>query len=79
MAEKSAHVGHAPGAEHAERHEDKHYALAKVNTLGVDVENREAVKGDDSDGKIDWTWKQIAATVSLAGLYVGEYQASVGG
>lgn len=62
-------------AEHVESYEfndlDKQYDLKKIDTLGVDIENRDAVKGDDSDGKVDWTWTQIVATISLAGLYVG--------
>ncbi|OCT44607.1 putative major facilitator superfamily transporter [Cladophialophora carrionii] len=28
-------------------------------------------KGDDSDGRVNWTWKQILATISLCGVYVG--------
>ncbi|KIW63894.1 hypothetical protein PV04_08862 [Phialophora macrospora] len=28
-------------------------------------------KGDDSDGHVNWTWKQILATISLCGVYVG--------
>ena len=41
--------------------------------LSVDLENSGAVKGDDSDGRVDWTFKQILATVSLCGLYVGTF------
>lgn len=33
----------------------------------------EAFKGDDSDGRIEWTRKQVAATISLSGLYVGMF------
>jgi hypothetical protein len=73
MAEKSDHVAHTSAVGHLESREDKHYTPNKLDILGVDVENRDAVKGDESDGKIDWTWMQIAATVSLAGLYVGAY------
>ncbi len=29
-------------------------------------------KGDDSDGRVNWTWKQIVATICLCGVYVGE-------
>ncbi|EXJ55395.1 hypothetical protein A1O7_08322 [Cladophialophora yegresii CBS 114405] len=28
-------------------------------------------KGDDSDGRVNWTWRQILATISLCGVYVG--------
>lgn len=33
-----------------------------------DVEH--AFKGDDSDGKVDWTWRQIITSISLALTYV---------
>lgn len=33
--------------------------------------NAHAVKGDDSDGVVDWTWRHAIASISLAGLYVG--------
>lgn len=67
----------AIGVEHAENNstssaEEK---LRKVPSTGVDPENREAVKGDDSDGKVDWNFKSITATCCLAGLYVGRLQA----
>lgn len=29
-------------------------------------------KGDDSDGRVNWTWKHVIATISLCGVYVGE-------
>jgi hypothetical protein len=37
----------------------------------VDLENRHAFKGDDSDGKIDWTLRKILASCFLAMLYTG--------
>lgn len=46
-------------------------SLRKINSIGIDVTNRDAVKGDESDGKVNWTWLQIAATACLSGLYVG--------
>ncbi|KIW94973.1 uncharacterized protein Z519_04953 [Cladophialophora bantiana CBS 173.52] len=47
-------------------------AKAKVEALRVDTDdNAHAVKGDDSDGTIEWTGKHIIASLSLAGLYVG--------
>lgn len=58
-------------AEHLERSGSDN-ELHKVSTLGVDVENHDAFKGDNSDGRVDWTWKQIAATICLTALYVGE-------
>jgi hypothetical protein len=29
-------------------------------------------KGDDSDGRVNWTWRQTLATISLCGVYVGK-------
>jgi hypothetical protein len=37
----------------------------------VDIENRYAFKGDDSDGKIEWTIRKIFASAFLAMLYTG--------
>jgi len=51
---------------------DKSDELQKIPTLGVDRENHEAEKGDDSDGKVTWTTKQILATIFLSALYVGQ-------
>lgn len=62
----------SPEIEHMEANIDHKYDLTKENTLGVDLENRDAVKGDNSDGQIDWNFKQLIATISLAGLYVGK-------
>ena len=63
---------HQVDAQHVERHHSDN-ELQKVSTLGVDLENRDAVKGDNSDGQINWTTKQILATISLSALYVGEF------
>jgi MFS family permease len=46
--------------------------LEKVHTLRyVDLENRNAFKGDDSDGKIEWTIRKLFASAFLAMLYTG--------
>jgi len=37
----------------------------------VHIHNELAYKGDDSDGKVDWTARSIIAPVSLGGLYTG--------
>jgi hypothetical protein len=37
----------------------------------VDIENRYAFKGDDSDGKIEWTVRKLFASAFLAMLYTG--------
>jgi hypothetical protein len=48
-------------------HDLKHAETLRV----VDIENRHAFKGDDSDGKIDWTVRKILASCFLAMLYTG--------
>jgi fibrillarin-like rRNA methylase len=37
----------------------------------IDVYNTRAVKGDDSDGKVDWSLRSKFAAFFLAGLYTG--------
>jgi hypothetical protein len=44
-----------------------------IDALTPDLENRGAFKGDDSDGRINWTTKQVLATLFLSGLYVGQF------
>ena len=47
--------------------------LEKTQTLeSIDVDNRHAFKGDDSDGKVKWGARSIASACFLAGLYTGE-------
>ena len=63
------------GTLHEKPSEDDVNDLKKINTvdaLHVDLENSGAIKGDDSDGRINWTLKQVLATIFLAGLYVGK-------
>lgn len=51
---------------------DSSLELQKELTLqGVDMNNTAAVKGDDSDGKIEWNARSIMAAVFLAALYTG--------
>lgn len=46
--------------------------LEKTRTLEpIDVTNRGAFLGDDSDGKVEWGVRQIFAAIFLAGLYTG--------
>jgi hypothetical protein len=46
--------------------------LSKVQTLGiVDVENKAAYKGDDSDGQVEWNFRNLAAATFLCMLYTG--------
>lgn len=46
--------------------------FTKTRSLeAIDVQNRSAFMGDDSDGKVTWGLRQIFAAVFLAGLYTG--------
>lgn len=58
----------------------KHNPLDKVEThetlAAVDIENHQAFKGDDSDGKVHWTFKKLLAAAFLSMLYTGK-QSSV--
>lgn len=37
----------------------------------VDLDNHQAFKGDDSDGKVIWTFKKLLAAAFLSMLYTG--------
>jgi hypothetical protein len=43
----------------------------------VDIENRFAFKGDDSDGKIEWNIRKLFASAFLAMLYTGTSRSSL--
>ncbi|KAK4557095.1 hypothetical protein LTR86_006076 [Recurvomyces mirabilis] len=46
--------------------------LTQQETLQeVDLENHQAFKGDDSDGKVHWTIRKLLAATFLAMLYTG--------
>lgn len=46
----------------------------KTNEVHIhDIDEKGPVKGDFSDGRVNWTSKQIVATIALCGLYVGMY------
>ena len=52
---------------------DDHKPLAPVETLvPVDIHNSQAFKGDESDGKIQWTIRKWFAAAFLAMLYTGK-------
>jgi hypothetical protein len=52
---------------------DEKHDLEKVQTLAVvDVENKAAFKGDESDGKVEWNFKSLAAATFLCMLYTGK-------
>ncbi|KAG9202805.1 hypothetical protein G6514_004059 [Epicoccum nigrum] len=62
------HVNHI---EHVETN-DSALNLHKEQTLsGVDMKNRSALKGDDSDGKVIWSLRSIFSAIFLAALYTG--------
>lgn len=51
---------------------DSSHDLQKERTLeGIDMSNSHAVKGDDSDGKVEWNLRSAFAAVFLAALYTG--------
>lgn len=43
-----------------------------IASSDLDLENTRAVKGDNSDGHVDWTFRSIVATISLCGIWVGK-------
>lgn len=52
---------------------DDRKPLAPVDTLvPVDIHNSQAFKGDDSDGRIQWTIRKWFAAAFLAMLYTGK-------
>ncbi|CAO2655668.1 Nn.00g044710.m01.CDS01 [Neocucurbitaria sp. VM-36] len=58
--------------EHAQTPTHSSLELQKELTLsGVDMKNSQAVKGDDSDGKVKWTLRGKFSAVFLAALYTG--------
>lgn len=38
---------------------------------GIDMKNTQALKGDDSDGKVEWNTRSVFAAIFLAALYTG--------
>jgi hypothetical protein len=63
--------------DHSDPH---HYPLEKTEThetiKAVDLDNQQAFKGDDSDGKVDWTPKKLLAAGFLCMLYTGTLPSS---
>lgn len=60
-------------AEHSDTLADSSLELQKELTLtGVDMNNTQALKGDDSDGKVEWSLRSIFAAIFLAALYTGK-------
>ena len=72
--------GHDADLDHTVTHDtndslsDEKNELKQTQTLSkIDIENRAAYKGDDSDGSVDWTVRNILASVFLCTLYTGTY------
>lgn len=42
-----------------------------------EMKNDQAFKGDDSDGKVNWTTRNAFAAISLGGLYTGKRPTSL--
>jgi LmbE family N-acetylglucosaminyl deacetylase len=64
---------HVDYIEHVDTN-DSALNLHKEQTLsGVDMMNRSALKGDDSDGKVIWSLRSILSAIFLAALYTGVF------
>ncbi|KAI5357506.1 putative major facilitator transporter Str1/Tri12, major facilitator superfamily [Septoria linicola] len=61
-SDNASNRGHTNKLEKSETHE---------TLIAVDIENHQAFKGDDSDGKVAWTWKKLLAAAFLSMLYTG--------
>ena len=60
--------------EHANPHHATDLSLESQHEQtdqGVDMNNAHALKGDDSDGKVEWSVRSIFAAIFLAALYTG--------
>ncbi|KAI4606403.1 hypothetical protein J4E80_010155 [Alternaria sp. BMP 0032] len=60
--------------EHANPHHGTDLSLESQHEQtdqGVDMNNAHALKGDDSDGKVEWSVRSIFAAIFLAALYTG--------
>lgn len=53
-------------------HKKSHTSAKHHEIVNLEIEKGHAAKGDESDGHVNWTWKQIIATISLCGVYVGK-------
>ena len=62
----------SPRPQHTEISKDDGGDSKHHEVLQVDLDsNIHAIKPDDSNGEILWSWRHIVASISLAGLYVG--------
>lgn len=66
------HVNATPDTEENEKHNLEQRQILEI----VDLENRTAFKGDDSDGHVKWNAKSLAAACFLCMLYTGKPRSS---
>jgi hypothetical protein len=52
--------------------ESSHELQKELTLEGIDMNNSYAVKGDDSDGKVEWNLRSAFAAIFLAALYTGK-------
>lgn len=66
-------LAHVDTRDDGSTHDEK-VALEQKKTLSeIDIENKAAYKGDDSDGSVEWNLKNIIASIFLCMLYTGEF------
>lgn len=63
---------HKSQTEHNESTEKNDVLTREMTMASVDIENKRAYKSDDSDGKVEWTARTVAAFVFLAAMYTGK-------
>ncbi len=54
-----------------EAHVERHDAQETPDHDDIHIHNELAYKGDDSDGKVDWTLRSIIAAMNLSALSTG--------
>lgn len=78
MSSEDSKEHNGGGLEHSATHDtensftDEKKELSQQQTLSrIDVENKAAFKGDDSDGLVEWNLRNIIASIFLCMLYTG--------
>ena len=66
-----ASLSHTDTQDEGSLSDEKHKLEQKKTLSEIDVENKAAFKGDDSDGAVDWTVRNILASIFLCMLYTG--------
>ncbi len=69
--EKIADVSHIKASKLSETGESNASHVDKVEISSIDPEKQDHAKSDDSEGRVQWTTRQVLATLSLCFLYVG--------